>query len=225
MGPILTLGRHTPTHFQGKTSPPPPLALMSFLATCMQSEWQFSAMWQMSAAPCIAVCSVHIKVALSRVYTPWAHMHAHTPTVSAAVYTPVAGCTQRIRRLSPSKFKYVELSRPAQTCANIPANHERAPRSPRADALFCLGTYADVYACVFILLSTQLATCAMQWWRTGRCKHKHLRRLPTHTRAWSINPALLTQTTDVNRVDTWSRDLDQHIIWVLHHWHCNICQL
>ena len=51
----------------------------------------------------------------------------------------------RIRRLSPSKFKHVELSRPAQTCAGIPANHESAPRSPRADALFCIATYADVY--------------------------------------------------------------------------------
>ena len=50
-----------------------------------------------------------------------------------------------IRAHTPSKFKHVELSRPAQTSAGIPTNHERAPRSPRVDALFCIGTYADVY--------------------------------------------------------------------------------
>ena len=30
----------------------------------------------------------------------------------------------------------------------------------------------------------------MQWRRTGRRKRGHLRRVPVHTRAWSINPAL-----------------------------------
>ena len=84
--------------------------------------------------------------------------HIWTLTATVGVYarmeykpgiillSPIApSAYARIRRLSPSKFKHVELSRPAQTCAGIPANHESAPRSPRADALFCIATYADVY--------------------------------------------------------------------------------
>ena len=51
---------------------------------------------------------------------------AHTPTVCAAVYTPVASCAQRIRQLSPSKFKHVELSRPVQARAGISANQGSA---------------------------------------------------------------------------------------------------
>ena len=107
--------------------------------------------------------------------------------------SPVApSAYARIRRLSPSKFKHVELSRPAQTSAGIPANHESAARSPRADALFCIGTYADVYRRIRSPVYTFIhgATCAMQWRRAGSRKRGHLRRLPAHTRAWSINPAL-----------------------------------
>ena len=124
---------------------------------------------------------------LSRVYTPCARIRAHTPTVGAAVYTSVAGCAQRIRRLSaqlfillspvapsayarirrlsPSKFKHVELSGPAQTSADIPAYHVSAPRSPRADALFCIGKYADVYRRIRSPVYTFIhgVTCAMQW--------------------------------------------------------------
>ena len=97
----------------------------------------------------------------------------------------------RIHRLLPSKFKHVELSRPAQTSAGISANHGSAPRSPRADTLFCIGSYADVYQRMRSRVYTFIhgPTCAMQWRCTGRCKRGHLRRLPTHTRTWSINPA------------------------------------
>ena len=112
-------------------------------------------------------------------------------TVGAAVYISVASCAQLIRRLSPSRFKHVELSRPAQTSAGIPANHESVPRSPRADTLFCIGTYANVYRRIRSHVYTFIhgAICAMQWRRAGRRKRGHLRRLPAHTRAWSINPA------------------------------------
>ena len=110
--------------------------------------------------------------------------------------SPVApSAYARIRRLSPSKFKHVELSRPAQTSAGIPANHESAARSPRADALFCIGTYAGVYWRIRSPVYTFIhgATCAMQWRRAGSRKRGHLRRLPAHTRAWSINPALVVK--------------------------------
>ena len=130
--------------------------------------------------------------ALSLVYTPCARIRR----LSAQLFilqSPVApSAYARIRWLSPSKFKHVELSRPAQTCASIPANHESAPRSPRADALFCIGTYADVYRRIRSRVYTFIhgTTCAMQWRRTGRRKRRYLRRLPAHTRARSINPAL-----------------------------------
>ena len=121
---------------------------------------------------------------LSRVYTPCARMRRlSAPSAYAS-----------IRRLSPSKFKHVELSRPAQTSAGIPTNHGSAPRSPRADTLLCIGTHTDVHvhrrirSRVYTFIHG--ATCVMQWRRTGKHKRGHLRRLPAHTRAWSINPAL-----------------------------------
>ena len=126
----------------------------------------------------------------------YARVYARIRRLSAQLFillSPVApSAYARIRRLSPSKFKHVELSRPAQTSAGIPANHESAPRSPRADALICIGTYADVYRRIRSPVYTFIhgATCAMQWRRTGSRKRGHLRRLPAHTRAWSINPAL-----------------------------------
>ena len=127
--------------------------------------------------------------AYMRVYT-------HTRRLLAQLFillSPVApSAYARIRRLSPSKFKHVELSRPAQTSAGIPANHESAPRSPRADALFCIGTYADVYQRIRSPVYTFIhgATCAMQWQCTGSRKRGHLRRLPVHMHAWSVKPAL-----------------------------------
>ena len=92
----------------------------------------------------------------------------------------------------PSKFKHVELSRLTQTSAGIPANHESAPRQSRADALLCIGTYADVYRRIRSRVYTFIhgATCAMQSRRTSRRKRRHLHRLPAHTRACSINPDL-----------------------------------
>ena len=106
--------------------------------------------------------------------------------------SPVApSAYARIRRLSPSKFKHVELSRPAQTSAGISANYESASRSPRAEALFCIGPYAGVYtntlACLYFYPRRNLRyTVAMhrqpQAWIFAP--------LPAHTRAWSINPAL-----------------------------------
>ena len=128
-----------------------------------------------------------------RAYT---RVYARIRRLSAQLFillSPVApSAYARIRRLSPSKFKHVELSRPAQTSAGIPANHESAPRSPRADALFCIGTYADVYRRIRSPVYTFIhgATCAMQCRRAGSRKCGHLRRLPAHTRALSINPAL-----------------------------------
>ena len=95
--------------------------------------------------------------------------------------SPVApSAYARLRRLSPSKFKHVELSRPAQTSAGIPANHESAPRSLRADAFFCIGTYADVYRRIRSPVYTFIhgATCAMQWRCTG-----------TLPQAWIFAPA------------------------------------
>ena len=105
-------------------------------------------------------------------------MRTHMPTVGAAVYTSVASCAQRKRRLSPSMFKHVELWRPAQTSAGIPANHESAPRSLRADVLLCIGTYADVYRRIRLPVHTFIhsATCAMQWRHAGSRKRGHLRR-------------------------------------------------
>ena len=125
----------------------------------------------------------------------YARVYARIRRLSAQLFillSPVApSAYARIRRLSPSKFKHVELSRPAQTSAGIPANHESAPRSPRADALLCLGTYADVYRRIRSPIYTFIhgATCAMQWRCVGSHKRGHLRRLSAHTRAWSINPA------------------------------------
>ena len=86
----------------------------------------------------------------------------------------------RIRAHTPSKFKHVELSRPAQTSAGIPANHERAPRSPRVDALFCIGTYADVYRRIRSPVYTFIhgATCAMHAVETHR-----------QPQAWTSAPA------------------------------------
>ena len=61
----------------------------------------------------------------------------------------------RKRAQTSAEFNYVELSMPALTYAGIPANQERAPRSPRADAMFCKkGRRMDVYAGLFILLCT-----------------------------------------------------------------------
>ena len=130
-----------------------------------------------------------------RAYT---RVYARIRRLSAQLFillSPVApSAYARMRRLSPSKFKHVELSRPAQTSAGIPANHESAPRSPRADALFCIGTYADVYRRIRSPVYTFIhgATCAMQCRRAGSRKCGHLRRLPAHTRALSINPALVS---------------------------------
>ena len=121
--------------------------------------------------------------AYARVY---ARIRAHTPTVGAAVYTSVPGCAQRIRAHTPTVAVKVQtcwtFNMPAQTSAGTPANHGSAPRSPRADALFCIGTYADVYRRIRSPVYTFIhgATCGM-----------HMRRLPAHTRAWSINPALI----------------------------------
>ena len=101
-----------------------------------------------------------------RAYT---RVYARIRRLSAQLFillSPVApSAYARIRRLSPSKFKHVELSRPAQTSAGIPANHESAPRSPRADALFCIGTYADVYRRICspvytFIYTAQLALCS-----------------------------------------------------------------
>ena len=76
---------------------------------------------------------------LSRVYTPCARMGAYTRVYADCRHSCLYFCRRlrpahtrayaRIRRLSPSKFKHVELSWPAQTCAGIPANHESA-RAP-----------------------------------------------------------------------------------------------
>ena len=98
----------------------------------------------------------------------------------------------RICRLSQSKFEHVEVSRPAQTSAGIPPNRESPPRSQRADTLFCIGIYADIYrrTCSRVYAFIHGATCAMQLRRPGRRKCGHLHRLMAHTRAWSINPAL-----------------------------------
>ena len=70
----------------------------------------------------------------------------------------------------------LNFTRPAQTSAGIPTNHESAPRSPSADSLFCIGTYADVYRCIRSPIYTFIhgATCAMQWRRAGSCKPGHL---------------------------------------------------
>ena len=136
--------------------------------------WGPESAWVWSIKP-----GLYFMRAFARMY---ARIRAHTPTVGAAVYTSVTGCAQRIRRLSPSKFKHFELSRPMQTSAGIPANHESAPRSPRAEALFCIGTYADIYRRIRSPGYTFIhdATCAMQWRRTGSRKCGHLRRLPAH---------------------------------------------
>ena len=139
----------------------------------------------------ISTANIHVLQSGVTIKPSLYSIRAHTPTVGAAVYTSVAGCAQRIRRLSPSKFKHVELSRPAQTSAGIPANHESAPRSPRADALFCIGTYVDVYRRIRSPVYTFIhgATCAVQCRRAGSRKCGHLRRLPAHARALSINTA------------------------------------
>ena len=111
--------------------------------------------------------------------------------VAPSAYVHICRAYARICRLSPSKLKHVELSRPAQTSASIPANHKNAPRSPRADAMFCIGMYEDVYRRTRSPVYTiHGATCTMQWRRTGSRKRGHLRRLSAHKRAWSINPAL-----------------------------------
>ena len=122
------------------------------------------------------------------------------PTVGAAVYTSVAYV--RIRQLSPSKFKHVELSRPAQTSAGISANHGSATRSLRTDTLLCIGTYADVYQRICSRVYTFIcgATWAMQWRHTGRRKHGHLHWLPAHMCTWSINPALFVNLVHIEDV-------------------------
>ena len=112
----------------------------------------------------------------------YARIRAHTPTVGAVVYTSVAGCAQRIR---------AQLSRPAQTSAGISANHESASRSTRADALFCIGPYADVYtdtlACLYVYPRRNLRFTVAMHRQAQACIFAPL---PAHTRAWSINPAL-----------------------------------
>ena len=135
---------------------------------------------------------------LSRVYTPWAYTRAcaRIRRLSAQLFillSPVApSAYASIRRVSPLEFKHVELSRPAQTSTVFPANHESTPRSPRADALFCIGTYVDVYRRISSRVYTFIhgTTFAMQWRRPGKRKRRQLHRLPAHTRAGSINPAL-----------------------------------
>ena len=123
-------------------------------------------------------------------------LHARIRRLSAQLFillSPVApSAYARIRRLSPLEFKHVELSRPAQTSTGVPANHESTPRSPRADALFCIGTYVDIYRRIRSRVHTFIhgTTFAMQWRRPGKRKRRQLHRLPAHTRAGSINPAL-----------------------------------
>ena len=114
------------------------------------------------------------------------------PTVGAAVYTSVASCAQRIRVHMPTVAVKVQTCWTFKASSGIPATQENAPRSLRADALFCMGTEADVYQriCSSVYTLIHSATCAMQWQRPGSHKRGHLRRLPVHTRAWSINPAL-----------------------------------
>ena len=135
---------------------------------------------------------------LSRVYTPCARIRAHTPTVGAAVYTSVAGCAQRIRAHTPTVADKV------QTCWTFKASADQRRHSSQSRKrskvtegrrVVLIGTYVDVYRRIRSPLYTFIhgATCAMQWRRTGSRKHGHLRRLPAHTRAWSINPALVAQ--------------------------------
>ena len=113
----------------------------------------------------------------------YARIRVHTPTVGAAVYTSVAGCAQRISAHTPTVAVKVQTCWTFKASADQPANHESAPRSPRADALFCIGTYADVYRRIRSPVYTFIhgATCAMQWRRAGSRKRGHLRRLPAHT--------------------------------------------
>ena len=129
--------------------------------------------------------------AYARVY---ARIRAHTPTVGAAVYTSVAGCAQRIRAHTPTVADKV------QTCWTFKASADQRRHSSQSRKrsnvtegwrVVLIGTYADVYRRIRSPVYTFIhgATCAMQWRRTGSRKRGHLRRLPTHTRAWSINPA------------------------------------
>ena len=79
-----------------------------------------------------------------------------------------------------TEFNHVELSRPALTSADIPANQKSAPRSPRADALFCNSdTRMYTLACLYffawrnICWNTSLA--AVQTWdaSTDVCIQRH----------------------------------------------------
>ena len=127
--------------------------------------------------------------------TRWTALHNsltdRAALLHARVYARIRRHSARIRRLSPSKFKHVELSRPAQIIAGIDSSQSRpsAPRSQRADTLLCImiGRYADVYrrirSRVYTFTQTQLALYSGD--AQTNDKRRHLRRLPAHTRAWS----------------------------------------
>ena len=133
---------------------------------------------------------------LSRVYTPCARMGAYTRACRHS-------CLYFCRRLRPAHTRaYADCRRQSSNMLNFHGQRRpalafqpitKAPErpSPRADALFCIGTYAGVFPRIRSRVYTFIhgAICAMQWRRTGRRKRRRLRRLPAHTRAWGINPA------------------------------------
>ena len=110
-------------------------------------------------------------------------LHRHPISMSQCT-----GPSESILRFKPGLYSmrastcaYADYWR---TSAGIPANHKSAPRSPRADALFCIGTYADVYRRIRSPVNTFIhgVTCAMQWRHAGSRKRGHLRWLLVHTR-------------------------------------------
>ena len=97
---------------------------------------------------------------------------AHTPTVTVKVqtcWTFKASADQRRHSSQSRKRSKVTEGRRVVLHRDVGEVYRRI-RSP---------VYTFIHG----------ATCAVHWRRAGSRKRGHLRRLPAHKRAWSINPA------------------------------------
>ena len=96
-------------------------------------------------------------------------------------------CLYFCRRLRPAHTRCWTSKASADPRWHSRQSKKKDPRSPRADTLFCIGMYADVYRRIRSLAYTFIhdAPCAMQWRSTGRRKCGYWRRLPAHTGAWA----------------------------------------
>ena len=128
-------------------------------------------------------------------YSMRAYAHVYAPIVGAAVYTSVAGCAQRIRAHTPT------IAVKVQTCWTFKASADKRRHSSQSRKrskvtegrrVVLHRDVCGLYRCIRSPVYTFIhgATCAMQWRCTGSRKRGHLRWLPAHMRAWSINPAL-----------------------------------